>query len=222
MVNLKDYTKKEIRQKEIKKYDETYFEYEYWREDIPGYGSSTGYSYNDPGHSRRFTLIADMLKELEFQSILDAGCGKGVLVKELINRCYDVSGTEVSQYVIDNYLSGLHSDGVIKQAPLRNLPFANNLFDVVFCSDVLEHIPIFDVRSSISELVRVTNDIIVATININNPYNYHPTILSRDTWNYLFLQEGADRLDMIQSNMQSNINEHRPEYDLFVYKVSQG
>jgi 2-polyprenyl-3-methyl-5-hydroxy-6-metoxy-1,4-benzoquinol methylase len=221
MVDLKNYTKEEIRQKEKDKYDKSYFENEYWREDIPGYESSTGYSYNDPDHSRRFTLMADILEELAFNSILDVGCGKGILVKKLTKRGYDVKGTEVSEYVIRNYLSELHSDRIINQASLRNLPFDNNSFDIVFCSDVLEHVPFFDVKQSISELVRVVNGIIVATINIDNPYKYHPTILSRDTWNYLFLQEGADILEDVRHNIQTKMDEHRPEYDFFVFKVPQ-
>lgn len=76
--------------------------------------------------------------------ILDAGCGEGVLVEELIKEGYNAVGIDI------NYCSRFVIMGDIK-----NLPFSNESFDLVLCLDVLEHINFNEQEKAIKEIYRV-------------------------------------------------------------------
>jgi ubiquinone/menaquinone biosynthesis C-methylase UbiE len=84
--------------------------------------------------------------------ILDAGCGSGNLLKLLEEKIS-----------LDNNLYGLDYNKNINQinlsftrlirGDLRNLPFKEEVFDIIFCLDVLEHIK--EVNKAIDEVKRI-------------------------------------------------------------------
>ena len=80
---------------------------------------------------------------------LDAGCGMGHVVRLLLERGYDANGVDISEYAIHHYMSDLAEQMRIRQVGLEDLPFSDRQFDLVYCSDVMEHIPIFDIEPSI-------------------------------------------------------------------------
>lgn len=83
----------------------------------------------------------------------------------------------------------------------------------------MEHIPIFDVATSIRELVRVAKKYLALTINLDHPYEYHPTILSRETWERLFLSGGKlKHLKRLQSQIEKEAKKKYDEYDWFVFQ----
>jgi hypothetical protein len=83
----------------------------------------------------------------------------------------------------------------------------------------MEHIPIFDVKDSIKELIRVTKGDLVLTINLDHPYEYHPTILPRRTWENLFLEEGKlKQLKELQNKVEKECKKKYSEYDFFVFQ----
>ncbi len=93
--------------------------------------------------------------------VLDAGCGGGRHLCE----AFRTDGVEVAGVDLGwddlcktrGYLSlmALESKGrwLISQADVTKLPFAEGVFDVVVCSEVLEHIR--ENREAVAELVRV-------------------------------------------------------------------
>lgn len=95
--------------------------------------------------------------------VLDAGCGAGRHVCEAFrNRSVTVAGIDLSWKDLEKTHSFLclmaaerrQEDGwLVSKASVTRLPFQDGAFDVVICSEVLEHIP--DCRAAVRELVRV-------------------------------------------------------------------
>ncbi|WP_003545109.1 methyltransferase domain-containing protein [Desulfotomaculum nigrificans] len=81
--------------------------------------------------------------------ILDAGCGAGGTM-EYMARYGSVVGIDISEEMVEycrkEGLSAYHGS-------VTKLPFANGLFDLVLCLDVLEHLPMDQI--AVEELKRV-------------------------------------------------------------------
>lgn len=93
--------------------------------------------------------------------VLDAGCGagrhlfeafqmKGIDVVGIDMKMEDVCKASAFLNLMKNEDSG---EWITAIADVTNLPFKDESFDAVICSEVLEHIP--ENRTAISELVRV-------------------------------------------------------------------
>ena len=100
----------------------------------------------------RYLLFKDLAKDAD--KILDVGCGKGRYEKKLFKV-----------YPDKEYFGIDFSSNVLKFVPefiktpqgggnLLNLPYDNESFDLVFCSEALEHC--VEVQKAIAELARVT------------------------------------------------------------------
>jgi len=208
-----------LREREIARYDQAYFSTHYWAEDIGKKGGGNrGLSYSDPLHIQRFAFLADRLVSgFEFKTCLDAGCGMGGMMNELIGRGKVAAGCDASPTAI---LSCQERGLRVKQARLDNLPYPSNSFDLVFCSDVLEHLLVFDIHNAATELVRVARQFLVLTINLDNPYEFHPTILSRSTWMSLFLSiPNVAHLSQVERDIQENSDDRHPEYEWFCFSL---
>lgn len=209
-----------VRKQERAKYTKWYFDNMYWVEDFPGEKHYRKFNYNDPRHEKRFTYLTKILeKHFEFETILDVGCGMGHVVRNLLKRGYEVKGVDISQDAIKFFMPDLSKEKIVINAGVEKLPFGSNSFDLVFCSDVMEHIPIFDVADSIKELTRVTKKYLVLTINLDHPYEYHPTILSRETWWRLFLSnEKLRHMKHLEQKIENETKKKYNEYDWFVFE----
>ncbi|MCE5262240.1 MAG: class I SAM-dependent methyltransferase [Deltaproteobacteria bacterium] len=93
--------------------------------------------------------------------LLDAGCGSGRhLCEPFRTPGVDVVGVDLNRGDLGKargYLSLMSGEKsgrwVVAQADVTQLPFGDGSFDVVVCSEVLEHIA--DNRAAVQELVRV-------------------------------------------------------------------
>lgn len=111
-------------------------------------------------------LTADfqMLNIKPGDRVLDVGCGTGRHACEVFRTLgADVAGIDLNmedlrKAALTLYLLDDTSDGswIISRADATKLPFKDSSFDVVICSEVLEHIP--DNRAAIAELVRVLKE----------------------------------------------------------------
>jgi ubiquinone/menaquinone biosynthesis C-methylase UbiE len=92
---------------------------------------------------------------------LDAGCGTGRHACEAYRRpgvgvvgvdmnMEDLRRAAYTLFTMENEAAGFWA---VSKADVTRLPFEDGTFDVVLCSEVLEHIP--DNRKAVSELVRV-------------------------------------------------------------------
>jgi ubiquinone/menaquinone biosynthesis C-methylase UbiE len=100
----------------------------------------------------------------DVRNILDVGCGDGYLLHILQKN----SSKDIKYYGLDQSLTRLKR--VLEKIPLvKNtlgeitlLPFRNNSFDVVICSEVLEHV--LKYRTALQELLRITKKYVIITV----------------------------------------------------------
>ena len=88
-------------------------------------------------HSSRFNHVLKLIGDVKNKKILDAGCGEGYFLS-VINSNKKI-GVELSEKRISQALK-LYPDLKIKIADVTHLPFEDNIFDVIVCSEVLEHV----------------------------------------------------------------------------------
>jgi len=100
------------------------------------------------------TLVS-CIKDIDVKTILDAGCGEGFILAEL------------KKNDIGEYLEGIDFSPealkvgremfpflVMKNGDIHNLPYKDNSFDLVVCTEVLEHIE--DPYRAIDEIARIS------------------------------------------------------------------
>lgn len=92
------------------------------------------------------------------QSILDAGCGNGIITNRLPKIYPEVVGVDNNPDVLKhvrtpNYLY-----------PLDATPFHDKVFDCTLCCEVLEHIKVTEYHKVLRELERVTSKYIIISV----------------------------------------------------------
>lgn len=212
-----------LRRDELAKYDRAYYERDYWKEDLSGVSGNRGLSYDDPCHEMRFGILAKTIEDHAAPArVLDVGCGPGLLCKALAGRCERIVGVDASPVAVElaerNVLE-LKAGITVQEANTIALPFPDGEFDLVVCLDVLEHLPVFDIQAAVTEILRVSADRAVFSINTDNAYEFHPTVLSPATWRGIF----ASQSDYVRDNeceraMLQSVSVLRPEYGFYCYQ----
>lgn len=107
-------------------------------------------------HRMGYETIAKFVQPGE--TVLDAGCGEGVLSWYLAERGAQVTAVDISKPNIENARAFLKKKGVLDRVTVllgdaESLPFPDASFDWVVSSHVLEHLP--DFEKGLSEIRRV-------------------------------------------------------------------
>jgi len=120
------------------------------------------------------------------RKLLDVGCGDGSLAKALnLNKNFKLTGVDIfEQYLKKARKTGLY-EKLIK-ADVRNLPFKEEKFDVVFCAHLIEHLTRKEGLNLIGQLEKVAIRRVVFVTPVGffpqdeydeNPYQEH-----KSTW----------------------------------------
>jgi SAM-dependent methyltransferase len=129
-------------------------------------GTVTGNTYDKYGSTnpvvRRLMdgfegTLDELFTQADPQSLLDVGCGEGVLTHQWAQRL----GDERRVVGIDLDDPALHAEWAKRTAPnleyrvmkAENLPFADREFDAATAIEVLEHVP--DAEHTVAEMARV-------------------------------------------------------------------
>jgi len=129
-------------------------------------GTVTGNTYDKYGSTnpvvRRLMAgfegtLEELFRQADPQSLLDVGCGEGVLTHQWAQRL----GDERRVVGIDLDDPALHAEWAKRTAPnleyrvmkAENLPFADDEFDTATAIEVLEHVP--DAEHTVAEMARV-------------------------------------------------------------------
>jgi ubiquinone/menaquinone biosynthesis C-methylase UbiE len=100
--------------------------------------------------------------------VLDVGCGDGSLAQDLQQRTgARVVAVDLSSRRVERAAARVAGLGV-SQAGIYALPFADRVFPLVVCTDLLEHLD--DPQAAVRELVRVSSGQVLVTVP------YHITI----------------------------------------------
>lgn len=95
---------------------------------------------------------------LEQHSILEVGCGGGLICEELARRGANMVGIDPSQAALQTACEHAHQSGLAErityeQGYAEALPYASERFQAVVCLDVLEHVR--DLRVTLAEIARI-------------------------------------------------------------------
>ena len=129
----------------------------------------------------------------------DGGAGTCGTMDALLNAGKDVKGVEISD-VRKTSCAGMYNAGRVVQGTLDKIPYPDDAFDVVFSSEVLEHVPPALAAASVRELVRITRGDIFVTISLRRsgldpkrgPTKVHLTVRPREWWEKLFIDAGCE------------------------------
>jgi len=105
-------------------------------------------------YDHAWSLLFEIIKKIEGQSVLDVGCGTGIAAA-IIKACHPklkVVGVEPNDNAAEIWKS---RDLTVKIGSATNLPFEDDEFDTVISSHVVEHID--DDSKAIKEMLRVSN-----------------------------------------------------------------
>lgn len=110
-------------------------------------------------HTRR--LIAKMVKDLEFSSVLDVGCGQGSPLEEIAARRpgVELAGVDISAQAVEFARQRL-PDATFSVLDLTQGAL-DRQYDLIICSDVLEHIQ--DDRAAIQHMRKMANRWLLVT-----------------------------------------------------------
>ncbi len=115
-----------------------------------------------------FKTVLNQLKNLNLENILDVGCGEGFTLNKLkennVGKKY--LGIDYSKTAIE-IGKKLYSDLDLKTGNIYKLGFKDNSFDLVICSEVLEHLE--NPKKGLKELIRVSKKYILLSVP-NEPF----------------------------------------------------
>lgn len=117
--------------------------------------------------TRRLEVMLKQIPPLENKSVLEVGCGAGIISLELAKTARKVVGIDVTETALDfgRKLADLlgYSHVEFKKGDAENLEFEDASFDIIVCSEVLEHL--LNPEEAISEFYRVlkANGILLLT-----------------------------------------------------------
>jgi ubiquinone/menaquinone biosynthesis C-methylase UbiE len=133
-----------------------------------------GFFADNPGtrytFTRRLEAMYQMLPALTADStVLEIGCGAGLFCFDLAQRAGRVVGIDISAVVLDfarRVQAHLRCQNVVLQpGDAEQLPFPDREFDLIVCSEVLEHL--LDPANALREMRRVVKD--TGTVIVTTP-----------------------------------------------------
>lgn len=132
----------------------------------------------DPAFAKRAKLILNEVDKRRPKKVLDAGCGRGFYLRVLSSFSFikEIHGIDIN----DNYLQIAKKNNTDKRVKIKNasiykLPYQDKYFDLIICSEVLEHLK--DDIKALLELKRVLKPkgiIIITVPHKNFPFLWDP------------------------------------------------
>lgn len=110
-----------------------------------------------------FKTLKEFIWDLEFNSILDVGCGEGMLLRSLSDYINDKSccAIDIDENEVRDASKYLPFCSV-KVGSVYEIPFNNNSFELVTCTEVFEHL--VDPYKALLEIERVSSKYILLSV----------------------------------------------------------
>lgn len=138
--------------------------------DGPGHHPRGGYMPSAHRHYTRRLALLDRLKTLEFSSALDVGCAEGFFMASIAEaRGAEVWGVDLSDRAV---AAAREQRGLtVAAAEATKLPFPDGAFDLVYSTEVIEHV--LDPGAMLREMRRVSRRHVLITTPISQPSGEH-------------------------------------------------
>ena len=94
--------------------------------------------------------------------VLDFGCGRGALIRELLNSGIEAYGLEIDSEILRGCIPEEHRRLITLYNGSLPSPFGDAQFRSVVCSEVLEHIP--DYQAAIQDIARLASEQALFTV----------------------------------------------------------
>ncbi|MEM1582865.1 MAG: class I SAM-dependent methyltransferase [Candidatus Bathyarchaeia archaeon] len=114
-------------------------------------------------HGTRLQHILRITRNIKFRSFLDVGCAEGYYIKIIAGKQSGsmAVGLDIAKkYLLKAKKNARGSSLVLGDA--HHLPFKDNAFDLILCSETLEHV--IDQEGVLRELLRVSCNYVLLTV----------------------------------------------------------
>lgn len=139
----------------------------------------------DPAFSRRARIILDELNLQPGMKVLDIGCGRGfyeaaimILEPKVQMVALDASSAYLTKAKETIDALGVKHQATFVHGDAAKLPFSDNSFDRIICSEVLEHIP--NDHTALSEMRRILKKGGFAMVSV--PHQNYPFLWDPLNW----------------------------------------
>jgi len=111
----------------------------------------------------RVRAIARLLQSAPGLRVLEVGCGGGNVLERVAGRRV---GIDLSPFILHKARARLGTSALLARGDAMSLPFADGVFDRVFCSEVLEHV--LEPEAVVREMRRVLSPRGHAVVSVPN------------------------------------------------------
>lgn len=127
-----------------------------------------------------FRNLLILISKREVESILDVGCGEGFTLNRLKEKGIGKK-LEGLEYSKDAIALGkkTYPDIKITQGSIYELPYKDNSFDLVLCTEVLEHLD--EPEKALKELIRVSSKYLIISVP-NEPFFMFAQLVRGKNW----------------------------------------
>lgn len=143
----------------------------------PIYGYRSKYSASSNISRYMITKsILNSINDYSFKTFIDIGGAEGYtafLVRQLFH--VNVMSTDLSENACKMAKEIFDIDALA--CDIHNLPFQDNQFDIVLCSETIEHVT--DYKLAIKELLRITKNVLIITVPHESPEEVEANIRNK-------------------------------------------
>lgn len=173
-------------------------------------------------HIQQFLdALAQLVEATQPQTVLDVGCGEGFVAAFLKKRMPEthITGVDLSETALAYARQHFGQCATFQQADIYQLPFPDQVFDTVVCSEVLEHLD--DPDRAMRELKRVARRYVVITVPLE-PYFRWLNRLGQ----WLGVSEDPGHVQFwTRSGFEQFVRRHLPKAKIsrkHIYQLAQG
>ncbi|MDM8527949.1 glycosyltransferase [Anaerolineales bacterium HSG24] len=155
------------------------------------FATGCGLPYQRDEHWLNFFdgIAKSIIKEIEPQTVLDAGCAMGFLVENLRKQNVEAYGVDISEYAIEN----VHPDiapycrvgSVADPLPQR--------YDLIVSIEVLEHMPKAEAEQAVANFCQHADDILFSSTPFDYKEETHFNVQPLEYWAEQFARHGFFR-----------------------------
>jgi SAM-dependent methyltransferase len=159
--------------------------------------------------------LVDMIQYFKPKRVFEFGSGLGHVLNECKKRGIDIVGSETSIYAVQNALC---KEKLIRigEIPKSGLPFVDDSFDLIFSSEVMEHVKEAHTEAIVNELNRICSGYALLTINtFDHEQPGHINMHSRNWWLRIFEKNGFRH----DNQSWSDLNKTKyVQWDVYVFR----